>query len=203
MSDAPFILAMDVSKTHTGICEGRVGETPRFHSVTGNDVNDVAAMMRLFRWMADRFRLDAPDWLYFEAPISAGAFMGEYDEDRGRVRMTSNPKTTIALAKMIAVVELVGGMKSVQTREAKVQTVRKAFIGHSNLKGDIAKRRVRAMCTHLGWSPNNNDESDAAAVWWWAGTQVAPRVSTVITPMLQAKVATQIDQATPVKRGWV
>ena len=192
---APLILAMDISKTRTGICEGRVGARPTFMSISGNDMSDTAAMMRLGNWLIARLRIDPPDWIYFEAQISLGAFMGEYDEDKGKVRMTSSPATTITLAKMIGIVEFIGGMKHMQMSEAKVQTVRKAFIGHGNLKGEVAKPRVMALSKALGWEPKNHDESDAGAVWFYAGTQVSPRHYTPITPMMQAKVATEVDAA--------
>lgn len=188
-TDAPFILALDISKTRTGVCEGRVGSKPTFYSITGNDMTNDAAAMRLGQWLIARTKVDKPDCVYIEAAINPGAFIGEYDEEKGRVRMTSNPETTLALAEMAAVARFVLSGKDIAWRNVKVQTIRKAFIGHGNLKGQIAKARVRHMCGLLGWEPNNTDESDAGAVWWFGGMQFAPKHYQPVTPMMIQKVS--------------
>lgn len=193
MSEAPFIIALDVSKSCTGVCEGRVGDVPKFYSIKGNDLDNTAAMMRLGRWLIERTKVERPDFFFVEAAVSPAAFIGEYDEDKGRVRATTNPETTIALAKMLGAIEFVAGMKSIATRTAHVQTVRKSFLGHG--RPSDPKKRVMAMCRALGWEPGNLDEADAGAVWYYAGTQVAPRFYRPITPMLQAKVNSPFETA--------
>lgn len=201
MSDAPYILALDVSKRCTGVCYGRPGEAPRFLSVKGDGLDNTAAMMKLGRWLIEWLKVERPDYVFLEAAINPAAFMGRFDADKGRVEMSSNPDTTVTLAKMAAVVEFVVGMKGIALRLANVQTCRKSFIGSGNLKGDIAKARAFAMSRALGWQPHNQDEGDAAAVWFYAGTQVAPRHYTPITPMLQQKVATEVDAAMAARKG--
>lgn len=189
---APFILALDISKTCTGVAEGRVGDRPRAYSIKGKDDTVVGAVVRLGRWLIERTAIDPPDVIYFEAPISAAAFMGKWDPEAGRVQMTSNPQTTVALAKMTGIVEFVADMRGIPAREAHVQSVRKAFVGAGNLKGDEAKRRCFDMSKALGWEPKNRDESDALAVHYFACLQTAPRLAPTITPMMQARVATHI-----------
>lgn len=184
MPDLPLLIGLDISKRRTGVCEGRPGEVPRFHSIEGNDMSNEAAAMRLGRWLIARTKIDKPDCVYIEAAVNPAAFMGEYDEDKGKVRMTSNPETTLALVEMAAVARFVLGGKDIAFRNVKVQTIRKSFIGHGNLKKEIAKPRVMAMCHQLGWSPRNSDEADAAAVWHFATTQFAPTHYQPITPMM-------------------
>ena len=106
--------------------------------------------------------------------------------------MTSNPETTIRLMGLRAVLAAAAKVKGIRYRRSRVQTVRKTFIGHGNLKGAEAKRRCFEMCKLLGWSPNNRDESDAAAVWFDACCQVAPNLAPIVTPMMQASVANRI-----------
>lgn len=192
---APLILALDISKTNTGCAWGRAGETPRFLSLPGKDIDATDAMKKLGGWLIDWTKVNRPDWLFFEAGINPAAFMGDYDADKGRVRMTSNPQTTITLAKMIGVVEFVAGMKHIQTRTANVQTVRKAFLGKA--RPHNPKKHCRAMCDLLGWPAKNGDEADAAAVWYWTALQVAPRAAMIVTPMQQHKVASLMDPTMP------
>lgn len=195
MSDAPKILFLDISKTCTGIADGRAGEVPKFYSIKGNDVDTTAAMMRLGQWLIERTKVDKPDWLFFEAPMNI--FPGEYDPESGKVKSKTNPTTTVTLAKMVGVVEFVAGMKGIATRTAHVQSIRSKFLGHG--RPSDPKKRVMAMCRALGWAPTNLDEADAGAGWWWSCMTVAPRFYTPITPMLQAKIKSQFDVAEAAK----
>jgi hypothetical protein len=185
----PFILALDLSKKRTGVCEGFAGEAPRFHSIEGGDLSNADAAKQLGLWLIDRTKIDKPACVYIEAAISPAAFIGKVDEETKRVKMSSNPKTTLALAGMASVARFVLDCKNIPVREAHVSTVRKAFIGHGNLNSKVAKLQVLRMCKALGWSPRNDDEADAGAVWWYACTQFAPKFYQPITPMLQQKVA--------------
>lgn len=191
MSEAPTILFLDISKTCTGIADGRAGETPKFYSIRGNDVDTTAAMMRLGKWLIDHTKVEKPDWLFFEAAMNL--FPGEYDPESGKVKSKTNPTTTVTLAKMVGVVEFVAGMKGIATRTANVQTIRSKFLGHG--RPSDPKKRVQAMCRALGWAPANLDEADAGAGWWHASMTVAPRFYTPITPMLQAKINSPFDVA--------
>jgi hypothetical protein len=188
---APLILALDVSKTLTGCAYGRAGETPRFHSIKGADIETAAAMAKLGGWLIDFIKVNRPDWLYYEAALNI--IPGEYDEESGKVKAKGNPQTTIALAKMSGVVEFVAEMKHLRWRTGKVQTVRKTFVGMGY--PDNPKRHVKAMCSELGWSPKNGDEADAGALWAWACIQVAPSQAQIVTPMQHRKVASLMESA--------
>lgn len=198
MSEAPLIIALDISKTCTGICEGRAGAAPRFYSIrNAPGTDDVTAIRRLGDWLINRTKVEKPDWLFFEAPVHPGAFLGEYDEEKGKVRAKSNPATTITIAKLVGVVEFIAAMKGIQQRTANVQTVRKSFLGQARPKDP--KQRAMAMCRALSWDPKNADEADAGAVWWHATMTVAPRLYQPITPMLQAQVNSPFDTAIRMK----
>ncbi len=187
----PLILALDISKTKTGICWGRAGERPVFSSIAGQEIDSTGAMMRLGRWLIAVSMVEKPDVVYYEAPVSPAAYLGKYDEEKGKVQMTSNPETAQALFEMTGVVKFVCGMKHIATRTANVQTVRKCFIGQG--RPQDPKHRVKAMCEALGWDPKNMDQADAGAVWWWGSMTVAPRFYMPISPMLQAKIRSQFD----------
>ena len=189
----PLILALDIATT-TGVCEGRAGDVPKFYTVKfakeGDEHED--AFERALRWIADRLAVNRPDVIVVEAPINPAAFLGKYDEETGRMGMTSNPETTIRLMGLWATIAAAAKVKGITYRRARVQTVRKSFLGHGNLKGAEAKRRAMEMCKLLGWSPNNRDESDAGCVWFWTCQHFAPRLAPIITPMMQASVANTI-----------
>lgn len=194
MSEPPFIIALDISKTCTGICEGVAGEVPRFYSLRNDaGTDDITAMRRIGDWLIQRTKIDKPDWLFFEAPIHPGAFLGEYDEEKGKVRAKSNPATTITLAKLVGVVEFITAMKGIQQRTANVQTVRKHFLGQA--RPSDPKKRAMAMCRALGWDPKNADEADAGAVWHWATMTASPRFYAPVSPLLQAKINSPFDTA--------
>lgn len=188
MSDLPLVLGLDISKSRTGACWGRPGEKPRFVSIIGNDQDDVAAAFRLFKWLSELTRVESIDACFIEAQISFGAFMGRYNEERGKVEMTSNPQTTMAIAKMVGAAEIVMFGRSIMTRTPAVSTVRKSFLGNGRLKSKDAKRAARLMCERLGWTPANEDEADAGAVWHHGCLQVKPHACQLITPMQQANV---------------
>jgi hypothetical protein len=187
MSDRPNVIGLDISKTRTGVCWGRIGETPRFASIVGNDMDNVAASYRLFRWLTEFTKVEHFDAAAIEAQISFGAFMGRYNEDKGKVEMTSNPQTTLAISKMVGAAEIVLHGRSIRTMSPAVSTVRKAFLGDGRLKSDLAKKAARLLCEHLGWSPANHDEADAGGVWFWTCIQVKPGLAHPITPMMQAR----------------
>lgn len=185
----PLILALDISKRRTGICFGRIGETPAFLSIRGNDMDDEAAMMRLGRWLIGFTKASPPDWIWYEAALSI--IPGEYDAERRKVVAKGNPQTVITLAKMTGVVEFVAGMKAIKHRSANVQTARKAVLGQGRPKDP--KKHALAMCMELGWKPANEDEADAGIIWQYACLQVKPHAAAIITPMMQQRVASHVE----------
>lgn len=194
MGEAPLILAFDISKSRTGIAEGRPGETPRCYSVSGAGLETTQAVVKLGRWLIEKTGIDKPDWIFYEAAIPLGAFK-RVDPVTGEERSTSNPQTTVTIAKMCGVVEFIADMRDIPLRTAHVQTVRKSFINAGNLRKDEAERRTRALCQLLGWNASNHDEADALAVWHHACVKVAPQQATFISPLLQARCANRIGSS--------
>ena len=196
MSDAPFVLALDISKTLTGVAEGRVGEKPRAYSLPGKDLSVVAAQAQLFDWLVDRTKADKIDLLGYEAPLDAGAFRPIVDWEEHTVRSQRDPHTTLVLAKMTGVVELVGFKRKLRTESINVMTARKEFVGQARFKGDEGKKRVRAMVAHLGWTATNYDQSDAECIWHYCCVLADRNRATIITPSMHARVATQCGAKT-------
>jgi hypothetical protein len=182
MSQAPLILALDVSKTRTGIAFGRAGEKPKFISIRGDEISTVKMACRILIWMTDFIRVEKPDYVFFEAPME-------------RAHGGGSIKTIIILNCLAFLVEVIAEAKSIACRKTHVNTLRKAFIGSGNTKADLAEKQIGAMCRAIGWEPKNHDEADAAVVWHWGCLQTAPRHAAVITPMLQSKVAQDVESS--------
>lgn len=175
---APLILALDISKSCTGVAHGRVGEAPRFLSIIGKEMDDIAAMMKLGTWLIEFTKVNRPDWIFYEAPID---------------RVLTDAHTTIVLAKMTAVVEFVAGMKGIQHRKTNIQSARVSFLGQG--RPEDPKHFAKLMAEALGWQPKTLDEADAAGVFYHAALQVGRNAATYITPMLRAKVADEHEAA--------
>lgn len=188
----PLLLSLDISKSNTGAALGRVGEVPTAHSIAGAALDDVGAVMKLGHWLIDMIKLSRPDYIFFEAPLEAGAFQPKIDWEEKTWKSGRDPHTTVILAKLVGVVEFIAGMKSIPARPVNVRTARVTFLGtgSGNLKGDEAKARVAEMCKLLGWPSDNNDVTDAMCVWQHGCTLVRPHDAAVITPMMCAKAAT-------------
>lgn len=171
--NAPLILALDLSKTTTGICRGRAGEVPTFESIKCRDYDDDGALAKVGCWLIEWVNANRPDAVFYEAAIQRGVYEAPILKD------------------LVAVVRFVCKAKRIKAKPANVQSARAAFLGHG--RPDRPKERARAMCRELGWAPNNLDEADAGTVWWFGGMQTAPRHIQLITPMMQAKVASQFN----------
>jgi hypothetical protein len=181
------LIALDISKTRTGAAIGAPGEAPTFHSIDGRDETTTGAIVKLGRWLiaATDPRKHAVTAIYYEAMLNPGAFMGEWNAERGKVDLRTNPATTIALAQMTGVVLFVADMRGLRCVPANLFTVRAAFLGHKS--PEEPKRVAKAVCELIGWSPANEDEADAGAVFYWAAAQEDPRRALVVTPMQQMR----------------
>ncbi|KAB0269012.1 hypothetical protein [Microvirga brassicacearum] len=160
------ILGLDVASA-MGVCDWEVGNRPTFYTIKlgGDDEQGFDAWTRkckrATRWIVDRLKASHVDQIIIEAPIEAG-----------NTGNTNANTTAIKYLLLGALLGPIGLKSSVTVRGARVQTVRKHFIGHGNLKGPEAKRLVRNVCREIGWDPNNNDESDAAAVAHWRANEL-------------------------------
>lgn len=161
-----YILALDVSSSRMGICEGRPGEAPVFGSVSfwreGQAHED--AYGRALEWAAVRFKSLAPERVVVEAPLAGGR------------KFHHSPETAYLLGGLVAVIAATAWCRNIQYRQYRVNTVRAHFIGNGNLPGDQAKAAVMRRCHQLGWKPNNDDEGDAGALWDYACAQVTKSV---------------------------
>lgn len=192
-TDRPFIIAFDVSKTCTGICEGFAGETPRFFSLRGEGIEVRKAVANLGTWVIDRTKLDEVDLIAIEASIHPGAWRGDWDEEKQKVVAKQDPMTGIVLSRLVSIVEFVADKKGIPTMNGHVQSMRAKFLGHG--RPSDPKQRAKAMCRELGWEPKNLDQADAGVLWWFASMRRAPRFYQPITPMMQARVNSLFDQA--------
>ena len=148
---APSIIALDISKTCTGVAQGRVGERPLSLSLRGKDLEVTVAVSQLGRWLIERINFQRPDWVFFEAPLDAGAFRPEIDWEAKEWRSMRDPHTTLVLAKMVGVVEFITHMKSISTRAANIHKVRSAFIGPAGLRGQKQSVELSKCREVLGW----------------------------------------------------
>lgn len=173
MSQAPLILGLDISKSQTGCCHARPGAAPEFHSIRCGDYDDDDALAKVGVWLINWINENRPDAVYYEAAIQRGVYEAPILKD------------------LVAVVRFVCRAKKVPARPVNVQTARKAFLG--NGFPDHPKQQAMAMSKALGWEPGNLDEADSATIFYFGATKSAPRHCTLVTPMLQAKIASEIE----------
>lgn len=174
------IIALDVSKRQTGICEGRPGQSPRFTSIAFGRKDDgfFDAEARAIGWIAERLFVeeDLRDVrMVIEAPL-------ERDSTGG-----SNIQAILANYGLCKAIGGFAQRRGVMVLTAKVQTVRKHFIGYGGGfpgQKDQAKKEVRRVCQALGWNPPNLDTSDAGALWHWAAHKWNPEAVPAIDPEL-------------------
>ncbi|HYA07726.1 MAG TPA: hypothetical protein VEF90_17700 [Xanthobacteraceae bacterium] len=187
MSLGEEIWAIDLSKTSTGLAEGRPGEAPRFSTVrfggkkgkradAAEDFRDV--WQRGFEWMTDRLSLGSPRAIFIEAPTRPGAFGGE-----------TNAANTLVIVGLWTALYLAARARDVMWREANAKTVRQLFIGTGALKSREAKSEAKRVCEALGWAPKNADEADAGAVWWCASRLLAPDQTPDVKAFRYSRVA--------------
>ncbi len=192
MSAKPLILSLDIA-TRTGACEGRAGEAPVFSTIDFRAESHEQSFGLCVSWLINRLKDDdRPDAIFVEAPISPGAFVGEYDAERGKVRMTTNPNTTILLIGLWAIVAGIASARGLVYQRVNVRTARKAFLGNGNLKSEEAKRRAYDLCHMIGWRPSNRDEADAGCIHWYACAQMAPYLRPTVSPLMRSRAATVI-----------
>jgi hypothetical protein len=187
------LICLDLSVACTGVCYGDSAGAPTFASIKSTPKEPISqSMRRLADWLDREIDRERPSFVYAEASINLGAFIGEYDAVAGKVKAKSSPIVTVALAKMSAAAELTTLRAGVAYREAHVATIRVAFLGSGKIKGPEAKRRAFELCKLIGWSPHNRDEGDAGALFYYASTIVDPKHCALVTPMQQARVAATI-----------
>lgn len=190
----PFIVALDLSKTRTGVCIGFAGKTPRFGSLVGAGKKDPAVLKKVMMYLIDVNRMQKIDHLGYEAMVNPHAFKGEWNEQKQAVESKTNPMTTITLAKIVGVVQCFCAMQGLDDVPANVQSIRAQFLGKGYAQATYPKERALAMCKALGWDPSNEDEADAGAAWYWLCARLAPKFYEPIFPHIQAAVHLKFDK---------
>lgn len=175
-------IALDVSKSRTGIAEARPGEVPRFaHQTFGKPDDDFFdADARAVGWIAERLFLEgdlSQVRLVIEAPL-------ERDSTGG-----SNVKTILQAYALCKVIGAFARRRGVMVITANVKAVRKSFIGRGDYPGEEAKRRAKLMCQAIGWAPPNHDCADAGALLWFASEKYAPGLMPQVEPLFTARAA--------------
>lgn len=153
------ILAIDLAGK-AGVCDWKVGQKPTFYTIPvgAEDEEGFDAWrrkaVRATRWIASRLKLNDVDDVVIEAPVQ-----GMW----GNTNANTTASTFLLLGAVLGPI----GLRAVTCTPGKVQTVRKHFIGHGQLKKEIAKPRVRQTCEAIGWAVSNYDEADAGALAHW------------------------------------
>jgi hypothetical protein len=157
----PTVIAFDLAG-RTGVAFGRVGETPRAHTIDldrlASQNERLAEMLRVTEVLLSRNR---PDIVAYEAPVGG-------------------PKTSHFLVAVAGCFVGEATRLSHQPRSISISTVRKHFLGRALSTTDFpgltkarAKEAIKAAvltrCGQLGWAPRTHDEADAMAIWDYAG----------------------------------
>jgi hypothetical protein len=191
--DAPTILALDIA-SRTGVCWGRLGDTPRFMTVPftrGGEASSIdgcwEAASRVIIWASDFTRVEKIDRIVIEAPIPERA-------------LGHNTNAWATMLKMFMIGAMGGALKcrDIPVRDANIGAVRAFMLGRGNghAKKEIAKPAVMRVCKALGWSPQDYDQADAGALWLYEGSRVAP----LLVPHLD-RISLGLDPVDPATAG--
>lgn len=181
------ILALDVSETSTGICEGFLGLTPTFSRVNflpaadpeakGNSDHRRAARLA-FDWLDQKLENDPSiSTIIMEAPARPQSFQGK-----------TTAETIITTIYVAAALMLAGHKHKVEWIEATPNNVRTVFLGAGTLTRAMAKREAKRVCVAIGWAPRNVDEADAGALFWCAANAKQPGSVPDVRPFRYARV---------------
>jgi Holliday junction resolvasome RuvABC endonuclease subunit len=149
------ILAFDLG-TNTGVAIGDASERPLAHTERLGEAGQshgarFAQALHMTRRLIEQH---SPDLIAFEAPIAAGP-----KGAASRVQLSMGIRACImAMAHL----------RSIETMEVPVQSIRKHFIGAGDLKREAAKQETIRRCRALGWHVVSDDQADACAVWDYA-----------------------------------
>lgn len=160
MADARNYLALDVA-TNTGWAWGSADAPPKFGSIRFGSpgASHPAILEAAMTWVGSFCHVNRVDALAIEAPLNPGF-------------ARSNINTVRLLMGLASVMEATAYKFGVwKIEEARVQAVRKHFLGQGNIPGGQAKKLVMKKCRELGLMPRNDNEGDALALFYWATKQ--------------------------------
>lgn len=167
-------LALDLSKRSTGWALWRPGtETPRYgHWVLGSEWTTPGGVFaKLHRNMADLYKIEPFDKVYYEAPINPAQLQGG-----------TNIDTLLLASGLAAHVQSFGNIKRCRiTKGINISTWRLDFIGRDASRAikreakaaqrsarDPLKAATMQRCRDLGLSPSKDDEADAIGILTYA-----------------------------------
>jgi hypothetical protein len=154
------ILAIDPGTQGMGIADGIVGETPTLSAIkfrADGDDDHMDILGRAGRWMWMRVSLQYPDVLAIERPVPPHAARG-----------FTNANTTELTIGLYGGLVMIAKAARIKIMPAHIATWRKAVLGKGNLKGDVAKRQMMAMCRRMKLDPPDHNAAEAAGIWMWA-----------------------------------
>ena len=148
------ILALDISKTGTGVAIGEATEPPRSFvaSFTGATRGHVGA--NYAKWLRDLLRVEKPAMVVFEAPLMRAAAKGSAESMRLLIGLAFQTEVMCAI-------------RGIAAHECHVASWRKHFLGHGYPHDP--KQAALNMCGLLGWDTGgSHDRAEACGVWTWA-----------------------------------
>lgn len=152
------ILALDVA-TRMGVADGQPGERPALTTVNlGRELDTHADVFaRACLWIVRRILDQRPHKIITEQPVGI--------HDSALLMGLRGVMLGLARAHDVPVVEV------------SVQTWRRYFLGHGNLKKDAAKARAVETCALLGWGHGiDHNAAEAGGIWLWACAREQPRM---------------------------
>ena len=169
----PLVIGIDPA-TNTGICEGRVGETPtlsaqRFRVSSKDEIEDVFGRATFF--FADFLRTRTPDLVAIETPVWVSGGL-------------TNADTVTLTRGLYGIISGIVKAKRLTIMRAPVPTWRKYFLGSGKLPGADAKRECQRVCGYLKWDAPTEDAAEAAGIWSWGCSQVDPKHAHRVEPLL-------------------
>jgi hypothetical protein len=153
------ILALDPAST-TGVADGYIGDTPalsvwRLREDADDEPHDIARRAARLLWL--RISHEKPDVLAIEMPVPPHSAKGH-----------TNAATTVITQGLYFLYTGIAGAARIKIVPAHIRRWRKAILGQGNLKGDIAKARMMAMCRRMSLDPPDHNAAEAAGIWMWA-----------------------------------
>jgi Holliday junction resolvasome RuvABC endonuclease subunit len=158
----PSILAIDFSKSRTGVCFGRPGQRPTLSSKSfakweGATLDEAAA--GVIQWLPEVLSVYKPDLIALEAALPPIA-----SRDQISARLALGADFMIKGAAKI---------RGIRCFEIHGNTWKSAILGSGNLPSSQAKKKSLQLCRGMGLEPKDDNEADAYAIWLYAGIHIA------------------------------
>lgn len=154
MNLKPLIMTLDLA-TRTGFCIGRAGAKPRFGVWRLKTPEDGPrrAGRNLGCRLRDEFAFERPDLVVVEAAMNPAAMHAAGNSHR----------TVTLLTRLQGAVDAACGMYGIRQKDANVQSVRAAVLGHG--RPPDPKGTVVAYVNSIGFNTKDDNEADAIMMW--------------------------------------